>query len=52
MVLLNMLLLYFLQELTAWWISDEVKCISSLFWCQEVLLLPSIVNQIEEIFMK
>ena len=47
-----MLLLYFLQQLTAPWISDEVKCTSSLFWCQEVLVLPSIVNQIKEIFMK
>ena len=52
MVLLNMLLLYFSNSLTAWWINDEVKCASSLFQCQEALVLPSIVNLIEETFMK
>lgn len=52
MVLSNMLLLYVYNSLTAWWINGEVKCASSLFRCQEALVFPSIVNLIEEIFMK
>ena len=52
MVLLNVLVFTFYNSLTAQWINDEVKSASSLFWCQEALLLPSRVNLIEEMFMK